>query len=214
MNKKVLIVIAVVLLLLGIGWYFMSPKKSSNTIGTQTANTNQPSSATNLKDLLSKGIAQSCTFSTDSSSGSVYVSSGKVRGSFDTTLNGQTTKSNMLIIDNTDYIWTEGQTTGFKMALDVYATPSTTESNDYVAPKNGFDPTANTNYKCTSWVVDSSQFTLPANVTFSTFAMPQGATQTAPNATGSTGTGSSQCSYCNALSGDDKTQCLTALKCN
>lgn len=196
MNKKVLIVIGIVLLLLVGGYFYINSKK-----GTGTINEEQPSAATSLKNLIAKGVAQSCTYSTEGTNGSVYVSGGAVRGDFETTVDKVVTKSHMIVKDNTSYIWTDGQTAGFKMSFDPNATPAGTSG----ASNESFDASANMNYKCKTWIVDNSKFALPTGVTFSTFAIPS---------TGATTGTSSQCSYCNNLSGDDKTQCLTALKCN
>jgi len=199
MNKKVLIVIGVVLLLALGGWFYMNSKKANVAPATETATgTQQPSAATSLKDLITKGIAQTCTFTNDGTSGSVYVSGGAVRGDFDTVANGATTKSHMIVKDNSSYIWTDGQTTGIKMTYDPNATPAASAS----ATSGSFDAGANMNYKCSAWLADSGKFTLPTGVTFTSFTPP------------STGATSSQCSYCDSLTGDSKTQCLTALKCS
>lgn len=184
----------------------MNQKKAS-PVSDYVTNNQEAETTDNLKDLISKGVAQSCTFDSGSSNGSVYISGGKVRGDFDVVAGGQTVKSHMLVMDSTSYIWTDGQKTGFKMTFDPNA--DTTNKKDTSAyTKQGFDPNADNNYKCSTWVTDNTKFTLPSDVTFSSFDIPKG--------TGSTTSGSSasQCAYCNALSGDDKTQCLTALKCN
>jgi cytoskeletal protein RodZ len=209
MNKKVLAVIVVVILLLLGGWYFMNSKKGTTTTSTQTATgTSQPSAVSSLKDLISKGVAQSCTYSNAATTGTIYVSGGTVRGDFDTTTDKTTTKSHMIVKDNTSYIWTDGQATGFKMSFDPNATPAAGAGSS--APSGGVDASATMNYKCSAWAVDGSKFDLPTGVTFQTFAIPS---QAAP-AQGTSGSSSSQCSYCDSLSGDSKTQCLTALKCN
>lgn len=194
MNKKVLIVIGAVLLLLVGGYLYMNSRK-----GTGTSNEEQPSAATSLKNLIAKGVAQNCTYSTEQTSGSVYVSGGAVRGDFETTVDKVVTKSHMIVKDNTSYIWSDGQTTGFKMSFDPNATPAGGETSS--KSDGNFDISADMNYKCSTWIVDGSKFALPAGVTFSAFEIP------------TTDSSSSQCSYCNSLSGDDKTQCLTALKC-
>lgn len=211
-NKKVLIAVVIILLLLLGAWFFMT-KKSPQTSSDQSSNTTNETSSTSLKDLLTKGIAQSCTFSSDNSNGSVYVSGGSVRGDFDTTVNGKLTKSHMVVKGNASYIWTDDQTTGFKMAFDPNSVDANTSKNS-TATNTGIDPAANNNYKCSAWIADSSKFELPTSVTFTSFEVPTGVNQTSPQGSSSGSTTSSQCSYCNTLTGDDKTQCLTALKCN
>src|ERR1035437_9338850 len=108
MNKKVLAIVAILVVLVG-GYgayrvYKHFKRLAAPVVQTQTSGTSETPSS--LKDLLSKGIAQSCTFSSDASSGTVYVSSGKVRGDFGTTVDGNVTKSHMIVDGNTSYIWT------------------------------------------------------------------------------------------------------------
>jgi hypothetical protein len=209
MNKKVLMIAVVILLLLAGGWYYMTSKKTDMTVSTQNpTGTTQPSTVSNLRDLISKGIAQNCTFNTEKTAGSVYVNGKSVRGDFDTTIDNAVMKSHMIVKDNTSYIWTDGKGAGIKMSFDPSATPAATSSSSGTSG-GSFDPSVNMNYKCSVWIADNSKFDLPAGVTFSTFSIPS---QAAP-AKGTTGS-SSQCSYCNALSGDDKTQCLKAMSCN
>jgi hypothetical protein len=203
MSKKILIVIGVVLLLILGGWFYMNSKKTAGTASTgSSTNTTQPSTASSLKDLISKGIAQSCTFSANRTSGSVYVSGKSVRGDFETTVDNAAMKSHMIVKDNTSYVWTDGKSVGIKMSFDPSATPAATSGTT----SGSFDPSVNMNYKCSAWIADSSKFDLPAGVTFQTLAVPSAGTTT-------TGSSSAQCSYCDSLTGDDKTQCLTALKC-
>ena len=212
MNKKLLPVIIIIVLIVGFYGAYRVYKHFARLAAapvTQTATgTQEASPVTSLKDLITQGIAQSCTFSNAGTTGTVYVSGGKVRGDFSTSTTSATTQSHMIVMNNTSYIWMEGQKTGFKMSYDPNATPGTSSS----APNGSFDASANMNYNCSTWVVDASQFTLPAGVTFTSFAAP---TQTAPAAGTSSGSSSnsSQCSYCNALSGADKTKCLVALNC-
>lgn len=195
MNKKVVTAGVVVVLLLIIAG-FLVMKGRTNPAVTPTKTSEQNTSPTSLKDLISKGIAQSCTYSNESSTGQIYVSGGKVRGDFDTTIEGKVTKSHMIVDGSNSYIWSDGSKDGIKMTFDVAATPA---ANATSSPVGGFDTAANMNYKCGVWVADPSMFTLPAGVTFMSF----GKTDT-----------SSQCSYCDSLTGDSKSQCLTALKCN
>jgi hypothetical protein len=213
MNKKVLIIIVVILLLVAGGWYFMSGKKSVSPSTQNPTGTEAPSAATSLRNLIAKGVSQSCTFSADKSKGTIYMTGGKIRGDFEITdaeLNGKTMTSHMIILDNTNYMWTEGSKTGIKMNFDASATPVPTSGT---STANSFSANTDLNYKCSAWIVDTGKFTLPTDVTFAAFAMPSQGIK-APNATGSTTSSSSQCAYCDSLTGSDKTQCLTALKCN
>lgn len=203
MNKKLIIAVVVILLLLG-GYFFMKKGGSSSTNNNSsvTSDSNKPSS---LKDLISKGVAQTCTYSNENGKGTFYVSGGKTRGDFETTAGGVTTKGHMLVDSGTSYVWMDGQKTGFKSTFDT-STSAQPSSNPSTAQT--FDVDASINYDCKPGVVDSSIFTAPKDVEFMSFD-----SLTKPTSGSGTG-GSSACSYCSNLTGDDKAQCLTALKCN
>jgi len=205
MNKKMVIVAIVLLLLLLGGWYLMKSKKAVSSVTSVTSGT--PNEQKSLKDLLSSGIAQKCTYS----GGTTYISSGKVRGDFSTTISDKTTASHMISDGKTSYIWTDGEKNGFKMTLGESPTPGTTSQTPGNSAASGTDLNQKADYKCSNWTVDESYFTPPGTVTFTDLSQ-----MTNPSGAPTSGTGgtSSQCSYCNTLSGDDKTQCLTALKCN
>lgn len=210
MNKKILMTVGVLVVLV-VGAYgayrvYKHFKRLSTTPSVQTATgTEQSSAVSSLKDLISKGIAQSCTYTTDKSQGTIYMSGGKVRADINTTVGSVATKAHMIMMDNTSYIWTDGMSTGFKMAYNPNATPVPGASPSTL--QGAIDANTSMDYKCGAWVADGSKFTLPAGVTFASFGAPS---QAAPvQGTGS----SSQCSYCNSLTGTDKTQCLTALNC-
>lgn len=215
MNRKILIIVAL-LLFLGVGgWYFLSDKKTadntSTTIGMNNDSKNE-SSTSSLKDLITKGGSQTCTYTTESGSGKVYVAGGKVRGDFETKTEDLTLKSHMIVKDNTSYIWTDGQNTGFKMTFDTASEPAPTiDKGDSSTANSGFDMGTDYNYSCNSWNTDASMFDLPEEISFNEFNLPTSGMQPA---SGSQGGSASQCSYCDALTGTDKAQCLTALKCN
>lgn len=211
MNKKVLV--AVVLLLLAVGGYFGYTKFMGGKVPGVPGTSSGPKS---LKDLLSAGVAQKCTFSSTSESGSsegtTYISGGKVRGDFTTVASGKTMVSHMISDGKTSYIWTDGEKNGFKMTVSDQPT-ATGAKTDYTggsSTNSAADLNQQADYKCSGWVTDGSYFTPPTTVTFTDFSQMYAPTSNAP----SQGSGSSsQCSYCNSLTGDDKTQCLTALKC-
>lgn len=214
MDKK-LIYIAValiVLLLLGAGAFFMmnkpsAPQMTQNETGnnSQTAMTPEPSQpASNmktLKDLLAAGTSQKCTYADKTEdvdvSGTSYISAGKIRGDFSTTTAGKTIAGHMIVDGKTSYVWMDGQKTGFKMSFDTTNTDGTTNKDTQaIDPNKAFD------FNCSAWTVDTTMFALPKTVTFTDLSK-----MTAPSVT-------NQCAICSSLSGEEKTQCETTLKCN
>lgn len=211
MNRKAVTAI-VVILVLAVGMYgayrvYKHFKRLSTPIAVQTTT---PSSMANLKDLLANGTAQMCTFTEGDTHGTLYISGGKVRDDFESTENGKTVKSHIIDMNNTSYIWSDGQSTGIKSSFNPNASPLPTSGSLSAGSSGTLDANANMNYRCGAWTPDQSQFILPTGVTFSSFAMP---TNIKPESSPSSGS-SSQCSYCDSLTGNGKTQCLTALKCN
>jgi hypothetical protein len=219
MNKKI-VTIVVVLLVLAVGAYgayrvvkhFKRPASPAPVTQTENPVTTE-TAAQSLRDLIAQGVSQSCTYSTDKSQGTLYLSDGKIRGNFNMTIVGsdnQTTRitSHMIIMDSTNYLWTDAAKTGIKMVFDQNATPAPAAAP---TPSSDFDANAKLNFKCSSWIADPSLFVLPTDVKF----MSLGSAVTVPaGSSPAAGSNSSNCSYCDSLSGDSKIQCLTALKCN
>jgi len=205
MNKKVVAAVIVVLVLLLAGFLYM--RKGSPSVAPQmpTANQTSENPATTLRGLISKGVAQSCTFSANNTQGTMYISGGKVRGDFSSNVNGTVTASHMIIASNTSYLWMDGSSKGIKMSFDPNAQPSATPAS------GSFDASATMNYKCGVWLTDSAMFTLPTGVTFTTFNLPTAAPAKTSGTSGSSN--ASQCSYCDSLSGDSKAQCMSAFNC-
>lgn len=204
MNKKIIpMVVVIFLVLLAVGVVFASKNKGGQVApGNSTEET--ASAPQSLKDIIAANVPQKCTFSAVAENGGyegvVYSSGGKFRGDFTSTSGTETTTSHMIIDGTTNYTWTDGQTTGYKM---------TVESEEAVKPEvSATSPAAvadlnqKADYKCAVWVPDDSLFELPKDITFTDLSA-----LTQPGAV------SDQCAACNYLTGDSKTQCLTALKC-
>jgi len=195
----------VVVLLLG-GWYVMGRKTNQPSPQPTEQITPTPARQSgSLRQLLAGGIAQKCTFSSEATQGTVYMSGGKMRGDMKTTADDKTIVSHMLVDGTTTYIWMDDQTAGYKMSWE-NSTPAPTGE-----ARPGFDPDRDVDYDCGVWVTDGSQFTLPTNVTFSDMSKIITPSGMAPKTTPGS---QSQCDACNNLTGTAKTQCLTALGCN
>lgn len=200
MNKKILLIV-LVLLLIATGVYLFA---INNKFGLANTSITQSNSPKTLKEIFGLGIAQKCTYD----KGTIYVADGKMRGDFSSIDEGVTTNGHTIVDGNTSYFWTEGETTGFKTTFNLDATPQA-ESRD-TPVSSDIDPVQPENYVCEPWVVKSDVFTLPSSVEFKdlnsmipTMAPYAGTSEQKQNG----------CSYCDMLSGDDKSQCLSAMKC-
>ena len=207
MNKKILIVIGILLLGGGIGAYLFMSKGTSSTIpdGQQTATSSEASAQKSLKDLIGLGQSQECTFSmSEGNSGTVYIASGKMRGDFTTTSEGQTTISHMLVDGNTSYLWMEGQDMGYKFSVDTSAQEQGETSQGSV------DLDQKADYSCKAWRADSSVLALPEGVEFKDMSQ-----LTSPSGTQSQeDTKAVQCAACDSAPEDAQAQCRAALGCN
>ena len=219
MNNKVVIgIVVAVLLILGIGGYFFVNKNQTPTGSmsgseamTPGENSAQPQS---FLDLLTGG-AKKCTFAetTDQTqtSGTAYVANGKIRTDIASTVAGKEMNSHMILISPTVYVWTEGQANGFKMEVSPEKPDQAMGGTEKTPPTEGVDVQKKMDFQCQSWIADNSLFDLPANVEFadmSSMMAPKGSSAPAME-----NTKTLQCAACNNLSGDQKTQCLSALGC-
>ena len=217
MNNKILLgfgadAVAVVL----IGAAFMMSKNSSQapTDGSQKMTDDKSGSAQkSIKDLLTSGSAQKCTFKDKMAEtdvdGTVYVANSMMRSDFASNINGQAIINHMIISDNKMYSWVDGQTSGMMIAFDPNAI------TDGTKPTGTADQSVDINkyvdYSCSGWTEDSSVFTPPSNVKFN-----DAGSIMKPSGTQKPGVGDAQnaCSACDSLPAAEKAQCRTALSCN
>lgn len=219
-NKQAIIGIAaaVIILVGAVGVYFFTQKNKEIQPNTTTATqkTNEESSMeSDLTSILKSGKTQQCTFSyTDekenTTSGNAYMTGSQMRTDVNSSVNGKS--SSIYVIRNGDdnYIWGSDfpNNTGLKMTLSIEEYASNEDSKKY------FDPNLKADYKCKDWTVDSTMFSLPANIKFQDIgalmkSVIQGASKTPTGTTGST----SECSICNSLTGDAKTACIKQFSC-
>jgi len=222
MDKKLIIIVLAILILLGGFVYLFTSKKNPEvkapTVSTQTSEVSPIPAATtqnkSLKELMAAGVTQKCTFTKNENCNSntvtVYIDNGKIRGDIDSVTADKTVNSHMIVQGTTTYFWMEGQKTGFKIALNT--NPQATGQPQ--AQNTGVNPDEKVDYNCTSWSADQSMFTLPTDVIFSDFGKKVIPSLTVPKAGSKTPDTTDKCAACNYLTGDAKAQCLTALNCN
>jgi len=220
MNRKTIIAIIVIILLALLAWFLLRDKSgdsdsttnnsstsSNGSNGSNGSDTRGSTELTSLKDLLALNKNQKCTFSvTDNgttSNGTFYVSGGKYRGDFTSTVDGKTQTSHMMMQDGTNYVWMDGTNAGFKMKLDDTASANT-------GAAQSIDPNKDLNYNCENWSVDSSMFKLPSTVQFQDIGamMPSSSTSGSAGASG----GVNYQAACAQLSEPAKTQCLNGIQ--
>ena len=119
-----------------------------------------------MKDLVAKNQSVKCTFNhstdIDTSSGTVYVAGGKIRGDFDIKAKQAlgTFQAHMITDGEYSYVWSSLIAQGFKM-------PITNSSGQAAsAPASGVDYNQSLDYACEPWNVDSSVFAIPTEISF------------------------------------------------
>jgi len=188
-------VFVILLLLLGIGGFFLFNKSAVAPTQNQTSDTsNAPaenkSAVASLADLLTSGKTTQCTFNVatsngGSTNGTVYVSADKMRGDFTiTTKDGKASQMNMIRAGDDYYMWGGELPGGIKMTFDAESIKTNTQANQYV------DLNTKTDYRCSDWTADNSKFTPPSNVKFTDLSSMMG--KESPTGT-KTQTGSSPC---------------------
>jgi hypothetical protein len=230
-TSRIIIAVVVVVLLIGGGYLFlgkshMSSSQSADNANPQNESKGMSSGKKSLSDFFSMKGTLKCTFSdqTNSGSGTVYVGSGKMRGDFQSQVNGTQSQTHMVNDGTYVYIWTEGQKNGYKMSLDSVKSEASqvkVSGTPTAVKPQGMNMNRQSNYSCSPWVVNASLFTVPSDITFVDYSsMMQGAgasngTATQPGSAATATHGNpAMCAQCNqAPAGAARNQCLTALKC-
>lgn len=172
MKTKQLIIIAaiVILVLLGIGgYYLMGQKGTSKTTDVPTAASTSPTTSAgmfgSIKDALSKSLSLQCVYEQDGKKTTAYIKAGAVRAD----MMGGTKEENgsVIVKDNKMYFWNGKE--GMMLTFDISSSPSGT------AAKNTPSKTPNADlmedlekYKdaCKPAIVSDTLFTPPADVKF------------------------------------------------
>lgn len=231
MNKTTRIIVAVVVLLLlaGGGYYLFARSHKNTQTAENTMPQNQMQQMTtgkkSLFDFFSVAGSEKCTFTDKATNGSgaVYVSSGKMRGDFQSVVEGKTNQTHMINDGKFIYMWTDGQKTGYKMSLELVKKEAaqvtiSPQNNSGSSGERPPSQVANMNrqadYSCGSWSADESKFAVPSDITFTDYsAMMQGVITGMPKQNTIQGN-SAACAQCNQVpAGAARNQCLAALKC-
>jgi len=227
-NKVIIGVLVVITLILagaGVTWFKNSTAPKSNTnASTESMSTPEAQASVSsdtrvaLKDLFSSSKSQQCTFSDSSSgsSGTVYMSNGKMRGDFSTTSSGQTMLSHMIVENDTSYVWTDASDQGVKLSYEkATQLTSATASAQAGSATMPISLDQKVSYQCSAWSVDPSLLTLPTTVKFNDFSSLIPQIKASGNASGAAAvdTKSAACQACDQLSGSPREQCRKALSC-
>ncbi len=185
MSKKAGLWIAVLVILIGVGFVAFNKKGDTDDVAgsidqekNEAAQPEPSGKKMAFKDFLvnDRGSYQ-CTVHesmTDvENTGTVYIADGKVRGEFETVAEGKPVKTSLLVKDGYQYVWSSSMKTGIKINTD-----ATTQSKAQSDGVYSWDSARIGDYDCKAWTTDPTTFDLPAGMTFTDFsAMMKTSTQ-------------------------------------
>lgn len=213
MDKKIgIIVIALVVFAAGAFMVFSKKPVSSPenaAVKEETSTTSGASSVqASIKSLIGAGRNVTCdvTYTDGKGSGKIFVADKKFRGDFDTNMGGVTNKSHMIQDGTYAYVWTEDKKEGTKFSLESMMKLAASPNPQ---AQQSADLNSNVDMKCSSWGVDNSKLTPPADVTFQDMSAILNSVPKAP--AGGTTTTTPNSSYCSAITDPQaKAACISA----
>ncbi len=188
--------------------------------GTTAPEMTNAEASGSIRELLAKNNVRCETRTTDTalrSTGTVYIASGKMSGDFTTEAPQGTVNTHFIADGSSIYTWQDGATEGVKLSAQAMygldpSEMTTTINNGQGTTTEKASPApynSNVEYTCEAWVPDNARFTPPSSVTFTDLS----ASQSASSSAGSSGALNINCSVCDQVQGEQRAQCLVALKC-
>lgn len=169
---KILYGIIALVVVAGGAWYVMqgtaeAPSQEmaseSRTDGA-TAHESQIFSGS-MQDLMTRSGSWQCDVSVTAegitTSGTTYVSGGKIRADFTSNVpQVGNIESHMIMRDNTAYTWSNMMNRGFKFPI------KGNEVEPEVSAEMAAQVNQNYDYNCKAWSADENKFALPTGITF------------------------------------------------
>jgi hypothetical protein len=229
MGNKVTIGVLVLITLIisgaGFTWFKNNSQTSSAPLPSsvlQSSSNPTPSIESDtrlaLKDIFASSKTQKCTFSdtASGSSGTVYISDGKMRGDFTTEVQGQTVTSHMIVDNQISYVWSDASTQGVKLSYEkIEQLTSATASAHAGVTSMPISLDQKVSYQCSAWTADPAVLSLPSTVKFNDFSslIPQIKASSGDNGSAAPDPKSAACQACDQLTGTTRDQCRKALSC-
>lgn len=157
MNTNAIIIgIAVVVVLGAGGWLLMGKSDQGGEFAGETV-----SGSGSFSEFYTRSGSWKCNVRTETqgvtSEGVVYVSDGKIRADFDSTVSGNEVTSFMIHDGTSVYTWSSLQSQGVRMDV-MEGEAGTTEGTT--------GPQGDVEYDCAPWAADATVFIPPATIEF------------------------------------------------
>ena len=184
MGLQKIVVLCVVVLAAGVGWYLYTHEQDTVTRESvsevpggadtnKTVEKDEPLSGLgSFAELIALGRNISCDFSYVSAdtngavAGTVYIAGEKMRGDFDMEQAGQLFESHMIDDGEFAYTWTVSSQGTFAFKSPVMDSEASEEAESSVPPSRAVDMDHEVEYDCQTWRVDESMFIPPSDVEF------------------------------------------------
>ena len=158
MNTNAIIVGIAVIVVLGAGaWLLMGKSEEGGKFAGETV-----SGSGKFSDFYTRSGSWKCDVRTETqgvtSEGVVYVSDGKIRADFDSTVSGNEVTSFMIHDGTSVYTWSSLQSQGVRMDV--------TEGEEVDGEAAGTGPQGDVEYNCAPWAADATVFIPPATIEF------------------------------------------------
>lgn len=166
--KIILILVLIVALFIGFRAYNNHAKKAvvdSQQVTVEQNSTAPPTSGKKVPFMqyAAQGGSYECTIhqylSDMNDEGTVYVSNGNMKGSFDTVAEGKKLTTSFIIKDGFSYTWSSSDQIGVKMPIRI---AERHEEDAYA-----WSPDQVGEYSCQPWTGTDASFTVPTNIKFS-----------------------------------------------
>lgn len=180
-NTKTLLILVILLILGGVGYLYSQGQPATEIkqkyVGTEAK-------VTSLKELILQNKSMQCTYSyasgEDSTEGTFYVDSKRVRADMTSTIqDGSENKTHMIQDGEKMYVWDDSSPeNGYMMTIpdnfdemtdEAMKTDETIPTAPEAEQKEMFDTTYEGEYNCNAWKVDESYFVPPTDVNFTDF---------------------------------------------
>ncbi len=165
-NKNLLLVggLVIFIIILGGASIFLKGNRKAPEDTKKTTEEQATKTKTSLKDLITSGKSQKCTFVDKSEDvdieGVAYIGKGKLRADLNSDTGGDEIMAHVIINSGKSYIWFNGKKTGYMISFEESKLKAASGDQESV------DIDKIINYSCINWKFDNGYFSPSPEVKF------------------------------------------------
>lgn len=172
MNKKIIPIIAIIVILI-VGGYFLKTKKQTNTVNVPQTVNQTMSEAAEFAKAIESGKPTTCIMTKGSEKMEYFLKGKKMFANITTMIENKTIVSHMINDEKFLYMWSDDQKQGSKISM-IIPSPSTSSSSpsEPLTPKfeseKDYENIKNEGYNinCKSSNIDETAFVPPLDIKF------------------------------------------------